>query len=166
MMSTRCAAWIWPAAVIIVFGMFNSLDAKDVYPLPKDLAPAVGAKDIAMPDISLEEKLLTRAFFESSNYNCAFSPDGRRAAYVFRGDKGCHVVLGEAIGERYDDVDNIIFSPDGLRIAYVVRIDSKVRIVVDNKPEPETHDGISPITFTFSPDSQHVRYIAYDGEKE
>ena len=98
----------------------------------------------------------------------AFSPDGRRVAYMAtraaKGPAAVAVIDGQE-GKPHDGVvpGTIRFSPDGRRVAYVAEkldVDGAVRrcAVVDGVEGPP-YDWLrhAPV---FSPDGRHVAYVA------
>ncbi|MBI5304681.1 MAG: PD40 domain-containing protein [Chloroflexi bacterium] len=58
----------------------------------------------------------------------------------------------------------IAVAPDHLSIAYQVSVDSKVAVVWKGK-QGGSYDSIFPKSIKFSPDSQHIAYIASRGKK-
>jgi hypothetical protein len=113
-----------------------------------------------------------------------YSPDGKRIAYIAmvtkKGKpKWCVVVDGEE-GEFYDEIKggSIIFSPDSKHVAYLASIhaenkenlEEKFRdktndkyFVVNDGKEGKQYSGIVNGTLVFSPDGNHLAYIARSG---
>jgi len=92
----------------------------------------------------------------------AFSPDGKRFAYVARKDQKWFLILDGASLKEYDEIiTSPIFSPDSQRLAFVARQGSKYFAVIDGA-ESEKYDFMcSPPVF--SPD---CRRMAYRGEQD
>ena len=107
-----------------------------------------------------------------------FSTDSARFAYCAEGESGKQVVVLDGVaGPEYDVVFRPHFSPNSKSMAYaaVVATDpakgyslmggmadhksAKVFIVVNGRAG-DGYDGISLDTLTFSPDGNHLAYIA------
>jgi len=113
-----------------------------------------------------------------------FSPDGRHVMFVVGHGQRFHVMLDDQpCGDDYDLIYTIEagmprFSPDSTRTEYMAhngkswfvvvdgkhlvyagKRDGKALLVLDGKPG-ETYDRINEDTVKFSPDSQHLQYLA------
>jgi Tol biopolymer transport system component len=95
-----------------------------------------------------------------------FSPDSRKFAFdLATGDSAYSshkIVLDGVDGKAYEfpGVGKVVFSPDGSRVAYWAYNGSKGSFLVLDGVEGKSYDEVSdPI---FSPDSNHVAYIAKD----
>ncbi len=126
--------------------------------------------------------------FDSLGVSFAFSPDGKRLAYVgHRAQQWFLVVDGEPEVPIEGIVDHALtFSPDSRRLAYAAaKADRRCYLVVDGKAGP-VHDGIggslppgvtlnqasmqtgyglgSATSILFSPDSRRIAYLAHFGK--
>lgn len=75
----------------------------------------------------------------------AFSPDGRRVAYVARENGKSFVVADRRRGEPFDAIlawSNIFLRPGGREIVYAAVENGKAFIVVNDKRAAETFDAI------------------------
>lgn len=96
-----------------------------------------------------------------------FSPDSKRLAYTARKNEpyGELVVLDELEGKLYEQVTldgNLIFSPNSKRLSYITssgNSEELKRILVTDGINGKPYQGIG-LDRKFSPDSQHVLYIA------
>jgi hypothetical protein len=107
-----------------------------------------------------------------------FSPDGKHLAYKARtGSNKWVIVLDGQPGPEFENIaKGPFFSPDGSRLSYEVLQGPKNLIVVDAKPGPEFDAVPSTIgkstffhssvgAFGFSPNGQHLSYMARRGQK-
>jgi len=121
-------------------------------------------------------------YFDEVDFDgLAFSRDGAHLAYAIRKGDSWSVVIDGEIGPSYDQValalidwelisHGINFSPDNRRVAYTASRDGKWFVVVGNT-EGKPYDSISrgnigtfrEYTY-FTPDSQHIIYIAQSGQ--
>lgn len=91
-----------------------------------------------------------------------FSPDSQHFCYaVVANNLNSFIYDGEVKGEHKSIFSKpIVFSPNSKRFAYSAEEeDSKQFLVVDGQPL-KSHDGLTPAECSFSPDSQHIAYIA------
>ncbi len=99
----------------------------------------------------------------ASPYSIAFSPDGRRVAWLVEPTGKSPVLIVDGVRqEAFPRVSHfpMTFSPDGNRIAYVAREGSDFMAVVDGKPSPPETVILSPMLF--SPDGRRTAYVARD----
>jgi uncharacterized repeat protein (TIGR03803 family) len=90
------------------------------------------------------------------------SPDGTRVAYVAtRGPTDCVVVVNHKEGPVFESIAGVTFSPVGHRLAYVGSRGGKSYVVVDASIGPG-YGLVSAADLQFSPDGQHVGYVARD----
>jgi Tol biopolymer transport system component len=96
--------------------------------------------------------------------NPHFSPDSQRLLYSARLGDEWFTVLDGIEGKRYEDlkIQSPGFSPDSNRYTALAKKDGKFRILVDGvEGNPYTSYGAFP---SFSPDSRHVVYSAWNDE--
>ena len=95
-----------------------------------------------------------------------FSPDSQHLAYIARVGETEFVVYDGTALPAYDEIitpngssnsDALHFSPDSQRIAYRAYLGNAPRLIIDG--EEYTYAGIG-FEIAFSPDSQHVAFIA------
>lgn len=90
------------------------------------------------------------------------SANSKRVAYTARkGNQWFAVMNGNVLGGPYDAFKpgGIVFSPDGERVAYAVRNGGE-EYTVEDGIQRGTFPAIMDNSWTFTPDSQHVAYIA------
>ncbi len=97
----------------------------------------------------------------------SFSPDGKRVAFgVEQGGKQFFVVDNRVGSEKeFDKVagGSFTWSPDGKQYAYGAVRDSKVIIISAGRESKAYKEATQPM---FSPDSQHVVYVASPAENQ
>ena len=103
------------------------------------------------------------------------SPDGRRLAYIAIVDEKSIMVVDGLEGKSYDAISGApIFSPNSQRVAYLAVAGTEQMVVVDGI-EGSPYEGIGRHAvctlegddqvcseILFSPDSQHVAFVALD----
>ena len=99
-----------------------------------------------------------------------FSSDGKRFAYDLvpgGGAYGRHLAVVDGVsGKEYPfpGVGKIVFSPDGRRVAYWAKAEGQgFMMVLDGKEGQIYEEMQDPI---FSPDGNHVAYVAADGKSK
>ncbi|MDE3246987.1 MAG: PD40 domain-containing protein, partial [Acidobacteriota bacterium] len=96
----------------------------------------------------------------------AISPDGLRLAAAVK-RAGWMVAMDEKEMGPYDEIQGLRFSPDSRRLAFYSRRGKIWRVVLDGVEQPEFPPDsivagmIIGGQLAFSPDSQHLAYIAY-----
>ena len=127
--------------------------------------PSHGAQDILVVDGTEAENTTTFTYPTPTGMvpvrHVAFSPDGKRYAYVQRNtpNPGVQVkVNGKAMGLTYNGASQLIFSPDGSRFAYMATAPNGLTFpVVDGKEG----DGCNTYwDLVFSDNGQHYAYVA------
>lgn len=108
-----------------------------------------------------------------SLHSIAFSPDGRRIAYVAYGRNQEMLVLDGLEGPPYDEIGHepsgspsrrdIVFSTDGQRVAYAARKGEKQWTAVIDGREGTWYDLVENVRF--SPDGRHVAFAAWRNGK-
>lgn len=90
------------------------------------------------------------------------SPDSKHIAYVALKNKKTVLVLDGQESAPFSLVLEPRFSPDSQKLSYIVVWDKgKWQPFVNGKPAGEIHTRISQLTF--SPDSEHLAYVAQQG---
>lgn len=97
--------------------------------------------------------------YDSHDDEFAFSPDGRRYAYVANQGGREFVVVDGAEGKQYDDIDDLQFTADGRHVVFAARRGGKSLVVVDGV-EGREYDGFVPVG---GPESQ--RLLSVVGER-
>jgi Tol biopolymer transport system component len=100
----------------------------------------------------------------------SFSPDSEHFAYACRKNR-CFsssqdlLIYDGEVKAKHHLITNlpIIFSHDSQRFAYGVEGSSKKQFLVVDEKKLQPCDGLPPIAPSFSPDSQHIAYIASNG---
>jgi len=91
------------------------------------------------------------------------SPDCRHLAYVERHRDAVRLIFDGVVLGEYESVDSLHFSPDSLRVAFQAAVGAGTAIVVDGRPG-KVYDrvpaGLNFRRTVFSPDSEHVAYVA------
>jgi hypothetical protein len=98
-----------------------------------------------------------------------FSADGRRLAYVARGERGQTLFIHSAGGsapasKELDAIESPRFSPDSRRIACVARRAGRSGLLTDGVEGP-AFDAMAATTLTWSADGRHVACLAQRGDK-
>jgi Tol biopolymer transport system component len=77
--------------------------------------------------------------YEGHHFQLAVSPDSTRTAYVLRRSGKDFVVLDDAAGKPYDEIDDLQFTADSKHLVHTARRDGKLVVVVDGV-ESELYD--------------------------
>jgi len=88
----------------------------------------------------------------------AFSPDGKRLAYIAKRGENGFIVCDGVEGPAYDGVYNPEFSPDGKRLAYIARRAKEYFVVCDAREWKDVRPR-------FSPDGKHLYGMGGRGKK-
>jgi len=91
----------------------------------------------------------------------AWSPDGKRLAFVGRKQQRAYVVQDGKPGEPFDEATSLLWSPDGSRLAYLARVNREWFVVLGGVKE-EPFDEVAALTF--SPDGKRLAYRAKEGK--
>lgn len=108
-----------------------------------------------------------------------FSPDSQHCAFagISVDNQKCYIVTDGVAKEVEGFVSELAFSPDSKRLACITRIDAKYCLVVDGV-KGKLYDDVMPLMLQsvmkkdskaapqgifFSPDSQHIVYLAREG---
>jgi len=81
--------------------------------------------------------------FDDEDAPIAFSPDGKRTAWVSPRNGKSLVVTGEEEGKPYDEIKNLQFTSDGKQVVYAAKRDGKVMAVVDGAESNPYDDFVS-----------------------
>ncbi len=90
----------------------------------------------------------------------AFSPDGRRFAFVAGLDSGQTVVADGRPGRFYDTTSDPTWSPDGKHLAYAAT-HGRLHFIVRDDQEGPRYDWVGTPVFSF--DGRHYAYAAAKG---
>jgi Tol biopolymer transport system component len=176
----RVDALMFRKNTVGVFITVFYLDGRDPPMTIGDIANILDERIPAASASQLERRASERMLFPELHESIiqesiVVSPDGRRLAYIaIEGEKSIVVVDGEE-GNPYDAISGVpIFSPDSQRLAYLAGEGAEQMVVVDGVEGPP-YEGIGPHAvcilegddrvcseILFSPDSQHVAYVALD----
>jgi len=69
--------------------------------------------------------------FDEHDFQMAFSPDSKRAAWVSPSSSKSFVVSEGAEGKPYDEIQNLQFTSDAKHLVYAAKRDGKLVVVVD-----------------------------------
>ena len=109
---------------------------------------------------------IEQTYYDDIFTSVIFSPDSQRIAYVAKKDKKLIAVI-DGSEFIYDNIQRgIRLSPDGQRFAFVARdLNANAFVVLDGN-EGKKYDDIEiyNLDLYFSPDSQHLAYLAKKGD--